>query len=118
VNDQSLPAGYAQLCRTYRIWQIVPRNHFIALGCDDNDELKHLDKLPLTLRNAFDHTVTTETIIEYVVAAYGREKLPLFIEAMGNHTWAATLIPAVFDLSVAEFEAGWQAYMTEQYGVK
>jgi hypothetical protein len=67
---------------------------------------------------SFDSPIMTVTIIEYVVAAHGREQLPVLIAAMGQHTHTGSLIPATFGVSVAEFEAGWQSYLAEQYGVK
>jgi hypothetical protein len=132
---QPLPDAYAHLCRTYRIWRIAPRALFIPLDCNEGGlrdlSAQHYPTMPppireqdspakrgVTLVAAFDSTVATETIIEYVVAAYGREKLPLLIAALGQHTAIDTLIPAVFGVSPVEFEAGWQAYLAEQYGVK
>jgi hypothetical protein len=126
-----LPDGYAHLCRTYRIWQISPVDFFIPLACHEKQDLlveeypglaawqqERLDNGIGALEHAFGNTVMTETLIEYVVAGYGREQLPVLMEALGQHASLETLIPAVFGVSTAEFEASWQAYLAEQYGVK
>jgi hypothetical protein len=59
--------------------------------------------------------VAMETIIEYVVVTYGRERLPRLFAALGQHGSWQSLIPAVFDISADEFEAGWQSYLAHQY---
>jgi hypothetical protein len=61
--------------------------------------------------------VAVATVMEYVAATYGPERIPLLLaEARRQEGWA-TLIPAVFGVSVEQFEAGWQAYLGEQYGI-
>lgn len=62
-------------------------------------------------------TVAVATLIEYAVATYGRERLPAFVAGLGQYERWEMLIPAVYGVSAAEFEAGWQAYLTAQYGV-
>jgi hypothetical protein len=69
-----------------------------------------------TLEYGFSSTVSTETILEYIVATYGKEQLPLMLSALGQYQSAETLIPAVFGVSSAEFEAGWLKYLAKQYG--
>jgi hypothetical protein len=59
--------------------------------------------------------VAMETIIEYVVATYGRESLPRLIAAVGQHRSWHSLIPEIFDISADEFEVGWQRYLAHQY---
>ena len=62
-------------------------------------------------------TVALATLIEYAVAAYGREQLPMLVTSLRQYDSWETLIPAVYGVSVAEFEAGWQAYLAAHYGV-
>jgi hypothetical protein len=57
-----------------------------------------------------------ETVVEYVVARYGRDALPRLVTALGGHASWHTLIPALFGVSAEEFESGWQAYVIAQYG--
>jgi hypothetical protein len=59
-----------------------------------------------------------ETVISFSLATYGRERLAVLIDALGDHATWHTLIPAVFGVSLAEFEYGWHAYLAEQYEVK
>jgi hypothetical protein len=50
--------------------------------------------------------------VEYTVAAYGRDRLPVLLKAMHRHGTWATLIPAVYGVSAADFETGWQEWLT------
>jgi hypothetical protein len=58
-----------------------------------------------------DQTIALATLSEYAVATYGRERLPVLVASLGQQNSWETLLPAVFGVSVAEFEAGWQAYL-------
>jgi len=51
------------------------------------------------------------SVVDYGVATYGRQTLPLLLQAMAVHDNWETLIPAVYGVSVEEFESGWQAYL-------
>ncbi|MEM7127301.1 MAG: hypothetical protein AAF702_13295 [Chloroflexota bacterium] len=54
-----------------------------------------------------------ESMIEYAIVTYGSDKIAPLAHGLGvYHTWA-NLIPAVFDTSTAEFEAGWNVYLVE-----
>ena len=57
------------------------------------------------------------TLIKYAVAVYGQDRLPTLLAGLGLHAGWATLLPAVYGVSPGEFEAGWQAYLAEHYGV-
>jgi hypothetical protein len=57
------------------------------------------------------------TLIEYAVATYGREHLAALMAGLGQYESWDTLLPGVFGVSAAEFEAGWQAYLTAHYDV-
>ncbi len=59
----------------------------------------------------------SRALIEYAVITYGRERRPELVAGLGQHDSWGTLIPAVYGVSAAEFEAGWQAYLTAHYGV-
>jgi hypothetical protein len=51
------------------------------------------------------------TLLDYVTATYGQEGIAGLIEGFRRYdTWNA-LLPAVFGVSAAEFEQGWQAYL-------
>jgi hypothetical protein len=61
--------------------------------------------------------VALATVMEYVVAVHGPEHIPLLVASLNQHAHTATLIPDVFGVSAAEFEAGWQDYLAGHYGV-
>lgn len=56
-----------------------------------------------------------ETVVDYAVITYGRERLPILLTALDHHHTWETLIPAVFNVSAGEFERGWQAYLRARY---
>jgi hypothetical protein len=131
---QAVPAGYEHLCRAYHIWGISPESMAIPLGCSEVDHQRwsawrypalptrltqrpYIEKSRSLAEAASDSAVATETIIEYVVATYGRDRLPQLIAAWGEHASWETLIPAVFGIPAAEFEAGWQAYLASRESV-
>jgi hypothetical protein len=60
--------------------------------------------------------VALETLVEYAVARYGVERLPALLQATGRYTSWDGLLAAVYGVSAAEFEQGWQAYVAEHYG--
>jgi hypothetical protein len=59
--------------------------------------------------------IASFTLIDYAVETYGRETLPVLMDALGTHPHWITVIPAVYGVSVAEFEAGWRSYLQEKY---
>jgi hypothetical protein len=61
--------------------------------------------------------VALATLIEYAVATYGLERLPVLVAGLGQYESWETLLPAGFGVSAAEFEAGWQAYLVAHYGM-
>lgn len=73
--------------------------------------------LPLATSDSFalfgyrDHGFDGAALIDYVVAVYGRERLPVLLAALSEQSTWHTLIPAVFGVTAPEFEAGWRAYL-------
>ena len=59
--------------------------------------------------------VTVVTMVEYAVETYGQERLPMLVTGLDKHDNWESLLTAVFDVSAAEFEAGWQAYLAHRY---
>ena len=57
-----------------------------------------------------------EAVVDYAIERYGRDQLPALLQAMDEHDTWNTLIPAVFGVSLEEFEAGWQAYLAMRFG--
>src|SRR5206468_3081927 len=123
-------------CRSYHIWRITPVELSIPLTCTDEDKTSSTHRFPfiralaplsmlqpttnqaevaIPQNRTFALSVTAETIIDYIVATYGRDKLPQLIGALGEYTTLDTLIPSVFGVSQASFEASWLAYLAQHY---
>lgn len=51
------------------------------------------------------------TLLDYVTATYGREGFAGLLEGFRQYDTWHSLVPAVFGVSAAEFEQGWQAYL-------
>lgn len=131
-----LPERYAELCSAHKLWLPSPAELNIPLVCIDLDQElwfffawglgeppTRLEHVILSISSEEEErlhrgqSVALATLIEYAVVTYGRERLPVLIAGLGqNESWA-TLIPAVYGVSTAEFEAGWQAYLAARYGV-
>jgi hypothetical protein len=62
--------------------------------------------------------VRVATLVEYAVAAYGYEQLPVLLADLAQHDTWDTLLPAVYDISSTEFEEGWQEYLVKAYGAQ
>lgn len=135
VARQPVPHGYARLCQTYGIWNLAPAAVSIPLSCTEADQAwpqPMAPALPLRLDALVpagtrpdsgapapifgSQIVALETVVEYVVATYGRAALPRLVAALGSHTTWNSLLHEVFGASAAEFEAGWQGYLRAEYG--
>jgi hypothetical protein len=140
----SFPDDYIELCAAHRLWMSSPALIEIPFVCSELDQeawlfpswsprepLTHLGQLPAPLRpNEYmegsslhrlhhpGHTVALATLIEYAAVTYGRERLPVLVAGLGQYESWDELIPAVYGVSPAEFEAGWQAYLAAHYGVR
>jgi hypothetical protein len=142
----ALPKQYKALCASHALWMEAPTMLGIPLLCNELDwqawytgtwgprhPPAHLDQLGVPLHPeeyAFPPSmivtinppnegepVMLATLIEYAAATYGRERLPVLVAGLGKYDSWNTLLPAVFGVSVAEFEAGWQMYLAIHYGV-
>lgn len=140
-----LPARYPALCAAHQLWLSSPGQIGIPLLCakqawedwflapwrGTHDPPHRLAQLGVPVRAqaymrqppALDEgtspgqTVALATLIEYAVATYGRARLPALVASLGQYKTWDTLLPAVYGVSAAHFEAGWQAYLATHYGV-
>jgi hypothetical protein len=62
-------------------------------------------------------SVAIASLLEYLVATYGYEQLPVLLAGLAQHNDWETLLPAALGVSAADFEAGWQSYLAQQYNV-
>lgn len=65
-----------------------------------------------TLASAFDSVTGLAAVLGYGFATYGREGLAALLARYGQPTGREEMIQLLFDLSYADFEAGWQARMS------
>lgn len=130
-NRRPLPYDYAQLCHLYQIWRLLPADLDIPLICEQAERnvqplngysalgttwppLSGAPGRSMVLTHSADaNNITLESILEYIVATYGRDKLPQLLIAMGEHSTTDTLIPALFGVSRSDFETAWQAYLAQ-----
>ncbi len=126
------------LCRIYVVWgHTLPLNPSPATLCIDpawRAHLPYMQPWPHNLRdmvNSLDtesiqddwagywrDRLAASTVVEYLVETYGRDRLPLLLACMGQYRSWEELVPAVTGVSVEEFEAGWQEYVTLRYGTQ
>jgi hypothetical protein len=133
-----LPEQYAEICASHTLWMAMPVQLGIPLFCAEIDEtalfysmwgrrhpptqlsqiaLPTSDYEPAEGMPIWGQTVALATLIEYAVATYGRERLPVLLAGLGQYDTWETLIPAVYGVSASEFERGWQGYLAAQYGL-
>lgn len=135
----TLPERYTEFCTLYKLWLPDPTQLRLPLLCTeavDREQLFyerwppiHLQELAVPvsgnhypeavsqmyLLNYAGQTVAQATLIEYAVQTYGRERLPDFLANLKRHQQWDTLMPRVFGVSSAEFEADWQTYLVTHY---
>lgn len=135
-----LPAPYAELCAAHTLWLPSPLLFGIPLACSELDQragyfaatdgrsrVLHLTHHSAPTAKAYaepsiqgvdqrGQIIALATLIEYAVTTYGRERLPVLVAALHQHQSWETLLPAVYGVSAAEFEGGWQEYLARHYG--
>ena len=130
-DDRAPAAGEADwLCQVSTRGTPLIANWLLPGDCVDEEPAQllramplppqHLDDLEMTpiTRASEEHWVVRwqrrailASVVDYGVATYGRPSLHRLLQAMTVHDRWETLIPAVYGVSVAEFEAGWQVYL-------
>ncbi|MCE7983435.1 MAG: hypothetical protein DYG89_19865 [Caldilinea sp. CFX5] len=141
AHAMRLPVHYSELCAAHLRWLSSPLQIHIPLFCNELDkDLKGKScshSLPLRLADlaapistpsyvemssrtsVIDHcddAIAWATLVEYAVATYGRDRLPALVAGLGQFESWETLLPAVYGVSAAEFETGWQTYLATHYG--
>lgn len=131
------------LCRTDALWRIAPSSSSLSLHCNPRDGTSRLGGGPViglgqivpalavdrpsyanlesfqaaAAARSWQASIGSATLLEYAARRYGPGRVPLLpAELTREGSWAHA-IPAVFDLSVAEFEAGWREWLAEVYGL-
>jgi hypothetical protein len=123
-------------CRAHPVWQLslplvvrlcrelVGAERVVQISGTHTPPPRRLLDIFLMADNGYDsvvqwgETAALETLVEYAVARYGVERLPMLVRATGDYTTWAGLIDAVYGVSAEEFEQGWQAYVAEHYAAQ
>jgi len=94
--------------------------HQISLGLSRELLAYEADLDPLTgglYASVLGQPVAVATLLEYTTHAYGQASvLALLQAAQEGESWRGA-VPRLFGVSAAEFEAGWWAWLAEEYGV-
>lgn len=72
---------------------------------------------PMWRNETRQEIVAATTVFLYAVETYGVERLPAFLEALGDHRGWTGVLPAAYGVSVEEFEAGWHGWLAAEFGV-
>jgi hypothetical protein len=140
-----LPEGFQTFCQINSLFSLIAVDMGVLLVCSQHDSrqgspgraasrLSHLspsiywtaalpetpDNLPRGTRSGSadrGQTLAMATLFEYVVAGYGRQKLPDLLAALASLDSWDEIASGVFGVPAAEFEAGWHTYLAQEYGV-
>jgi hypothetical protein len=74
-----------------------------------------LSSLEETPGTDWQQLVLSKTVIDYVIATYGRHSLARLLAGMHQYDSWQSLVPAVFHISMEEFERNWHAYLAARY---
>lgn len=73
-------------------------------ACSDESSVREL-------AGSYTNDSVAPAWVAYAMSTYGRDRLPVLLAGLRRYTTWDDLIPGVYGVSPAEFEAGWQAYM-------
>lgn len=138
-----LPDTYLELCAMHNLWMQAPTLVRIPFECTAQEPATwsqrrwvayqphaRLDQLSMPRigyyefydeKNFFHRSgeaVKAAILVEYAVAAYGYDQLPMLLASLAQHDTWETLLRAVYGVSTSEFEEGWQEYLVKEYGVQ
>lgn len=97
----------ARLLRHQLSYDILPRLNTIRL----DQAMCAIETNPPSPMSTFSNGAAATAFVDYAVAVYGRARLPALVAIMRHAVTWEELIPTVFGVSAAEFEAGWQEYL-------
>ncbi len=130
----------ADICRVFAAWRLSPLAFEIPVGCDQSGYfLPSAVPFPITLeeiapifppKDSLDDqytpsipmagkavAVSVALLYDYTTERYGRDSLARLLGALSSYDNWGTLIPAVYGVSAEVFEAGWRAWLAEEYGL-
>jgi hypothetical protein len=86
---------------------------FLPIGLEDITDLR--TNVRPTREEVILRYLSAESFMRFVVANYGRERLPDLLMALVRYSAWDDIIPPVFGQSVAEFEAAWYEHIISEY---
>jgi hypothetical protein len=95
-----------------RVFSALRQDYARLRLTDINDS--YASVLPTREQDMWEYMVA-ESVVAYAINAYGWERLPAFVQALGEFGYWSVLIPHVFGVSVEDFEDGWNRYLAEHY---
>jgi hypothetical protein len=112
------PEGTKENTATWRYSSLLPLQTPLPLplgpvSVQEDGHVRQVSQLPELVA-----VVVLATVVEYAVTTFGVDRMPILLAALPEHKRWETLIPAVFGVSVSEFETGWHASLAEHYGLK
>lgn len=136
----------ADLCANHSLWMATPLEIGIWVVCFPHDgSITPADRMalvtkrlaspfnvqipapPATAISRFDRitartnsstdSVVLATVVDYVVAQYGIDRVPALIKALPQYRDWKNLTPALLGVSQEEFTRGWHEFLHKQYGI-
>jgi hypothetical protein len=135
-----LPQRYEAFCAAHSLWMDQPAQLRIPLLCTAIDRspwritrqvVQHPPRrlpmlnAPIYLDEYADaqgrtrpashpgEAIAMATLLDYIIATYGRDRLPMLVENLGRYATWKELAPALFGISATELETGWQQYLAQ-----
>jgi hypothetical protein len=138
-----MPDTYKELCAMHSLWMLAPTLVRLPFECTAwepatwsqrrwvaNLPETRLDQLSMPRIGSYEfydeknffyrssEAVKLAVLVEYAVAAYGYEQLPVLLAGLAQHDTWDTLLSAVYGVSPSEFEEDWRAYMAKEYDMQ
>lgn len=140
-SPQRLPVSFPERCELFNSWQIVfstvplffycsmepavvlstysrPPTSLAWLPISQPQYLSSVDGSGESSSYLQGQAIAFATLLEYAAHTYGSGSVAALLRAAREGKHWTTAAPECFGLSAAEFEAGWQAWLAETYGVE
>ena len=137
-KEVSVEAGdlATDLCAAHRVWLEEPATLRLPVACQPPvllgrgpvppAALAELTPTPWELSSRLgvsgeglhpDYGVALATVVDYLAATYGAERLPDLVAALEDHATWDSLTAAVYGVAAADIQSGWRAHLHGRYGV-
>lgn len=134
LGPSQLPASFFEMCQLIDIWQRPRWELGVYLPCALTTPVISPDPPPATLlddipilgpshmsarpREAIrGQSLAVATVLAYVAQDFGPARIPSLLTAIGDGDTWAEIAADQFGMCEVAFEAGWHAYLLDEYGV-